>query len=105
MSVAEPASRAFPPDPPAPGARSRVVRTILERVAGGERLTFAEGATLFREGTLLELGAAAGAVRERLNPPDRATYQVDRNINYTNVCIYRCTFCAFYRKAGDPEAY
>ncbi|MGE5346427.1 MAG: CofH family radical SAM protein, partial [Acidithiobacillales bacterium] len=40
-----------------------------------------------------------------LNPPDRATYQVDRNINYTNVCIYRCTFCAFYRKAGDPEAY
>jgi Thiamine biosynthesis enzyme ThiH and related uncharacterized enzymes len=44
-------------------------------------------------------------VRRRLHPGSVATYQVDRNINYTNVCIYRCAFCAFYRKAGDEEAY
>src|ERR1044072_3081751 len=37
--------------------------------------------------------------------PQVATYTVDRNINYTNVCVYRCRFCAFYRKPGDPEGY
>ncbi len=40
-----------------------------------------------------------------MHPGRTATYQVDRNINYTNVCVYRCSFCAFYRKAGDAEAY
>ena len=44
-------------------------------------------------------------MRRRLHPAERVTYQVDRNINYTNVCIYRCTFCAFYRPAGDAEGY
>ena len=54
---------------------------------------------------MLEAGAAADAVRRRKHPVDRVTYQVDRNINYTNVCIYRCAFCAFYRPAGDAEGY
>ena len=106
MAVAEPAARALIPGVRAPGrGGSPSTRAILERAVGGERLTFEEGTILLREATLLELGAAANAVRERLNPPGRATYQVDRNINYTNVCIYRCTFCAFYRTAGHPEAY
>ncbi len=97
---------AFLPAPPAPGlGGSRRVEEILRRVLGGERLTSEEGLVLFREATLLELGGAADAVRRRLHPAGTATYQIDRNINYTNVCIYRCTFCAFYRKAGDPEAY
>jgi cyclic dehypoxanthinyl futalosine synthase len=60
---------------------------------------------LFREATLLEAGEAANLVRRRLHPANRVTYQVDRNINYTNVCIYRCAFCAFYRPAGDAEGY
>jgi cyclic dehypoxanthinyl futalosine synthase len=77
----------------------------LARVARGERLTFEEGLTLFREATLLEAGAAADAVRRRKHPSDRVTYQIDRNINYTNVCVYRCAFCAFYRPAGDAEGY
>ncbi len=71
----------------------------------GARLTFDEGLTLFREATVLEAGAAADAVRRLKHPVDRVTYQVDRNINYTNVCIYRCAFCAFYRPAGDAEGY
>lgn len=106
MSVAEAVESAFLPGPPAPGlGGSPRVLAILERVVAGERLAAHDAAILFRDATLLELGAAASAVRARMNPPDRATYQVDRNINYTNVCIYRCTFCAFYRKAGDSEAY
>src|ERR1019366_6787024 len=68
-------------------------------------LTFDEGLTLFREATVLEAGGAADAVRRVKHPVDRVTYQVDRNVNYTNVCIYRCAFCAFYRPAGDAAGY
>ena len=44
-------------------------------------------------------------MRNRFNDPAVATYNVDRNINYTNVCVYKCRFCAFYREPGDPEGY
>ena len=79
--------RLFGDDADAP----RVIETIRKR---GYRLIAA-----------VELGGAADDVRRRMQDPGRATFQIDRNINYTNVCIYRCTFCAFYRKAGDPEGY
>jgi dehypoxanthine futalosine cyclase len=107
MSLAAPsAPPALRPNPPAPGlGGSARVAAILDRTVSGGRLAWDDALVLFREATLLELGAAAHAVRCRRQPPERATYQVDRNINYTNVCIYRCTFCAFYRKAGDAEAY
>src|ERR1035441_5986220 len=91
---------------PVPGlGGSRRVAVALARVRGGARLTFDEGLTLFREATVLEAGGAADAVRRVKHPVDRVTYQVDRNVNYTNVCIYRCAFCAFYRPAGDAEGY
>jgi cyclic dehypoxanthinyl futalosine synthase len=61
--------------------------------------------TLFERATLHELGAEASAARQRHNPGRAVSYIIDRNINYTNVCIYRCRFCAFYRKPGDAEAY
>jgi len=94
------------PNPPAPGlGGSRRVRDVLRSVREGERLGYRDALVLYREAALLELGEVADTVRRRKNPPGRATYQVDRNINYTNVCIYRCTFCAFYRPAGDAEAY
>jgi cyclic dehypoxanthinyl futalosine synthase len=83
----------------------RPVREILRDVQAGARLESGDTARLFREAPLLDLGNAANEIRRRLHPKEEATYQVDRNINYTNVCIYRCAFCAFYRKAGDPEAY
>ena len=47
----------------------------------------------------------ADAVRKDLHPERTVTFIVDRNINYTNVCINQCTFCAFYRDAGSPDAY
>ena len=79
---------------------------ILGRTLAGERLSRADAVTLLTEGNLLELGAAAAEVRNRKNDPAVATYIVDRNINYTNVCVYRCQFCAFYRPSSkDPDAY
>ena len=84
------------------------VRTseILDRTLAGGRLSPADAVTLLEEGNLLALGAAANTVRNRKNDPGVATYIVDRNINYTNVCVYRCQFCAFYRPSSkDPDAY
>ena len=49
---------------------------------------------------LLTLGAAADRVRQRLNPGNRVTFVIDRNINYTNICTSGCRFCAFYRPPG-----
>ncbi|HWR89404.1 MAG TPA: cyclic dehypoxanthinyl futalosine synthase [Dissulfurispiraceae bacterium] len=54
---------------------------------------------------LLDLGEQADAMRKGLHPQGVVTFVVDRNINYTNVCINRCSFCAFYREPGSPEAY
>ncbi len=81
------------------------VHGILDRAVEGERLERDELELLFEEAPLLELGQAAHAVRERLVDPDEATYIIDRNINYTNVCVYRCRFCAFYRTLKDEDAY
>jgi cyclic dehypoxanthinyl futalosine synthase len=77
---------------------------LPERLASGARLTFAEALPLW-DLDLLTLGRAADAVRRRLNPEGRVTYVIDRNINYTNVCVSGCRFCAFYRAPGAPEGY
>jgi cyclic dehypoxanthinyl futalosine synthase len=77
---------------------------LPERLASGERLTFAEARPLW-DLDLLTLGRAADAVRRRLNPEGRVTYVIDRNINYTNICVSGCRFCAFYRAPGAPDGY
>lgn len=59
----------------------------------------------YRNATLLELGAEANRVRESLHPESVVTYIVDRNINYTNVCVADCGFCAFYRRPKDADGY
>jgi cyclic dehypoxanthinyl futalosine synthase len=59
----------------------------------------------YQRAPLLELGAEADRVRERLHPGDIVTYIVDRNINYTNVCVADCGFCAFYRRPKDSEGW
>src|SRR5207245_3127753 len=55
--------------------------------------------------SLLELGRQADAVRWTLHPENVVTYIIDRNINYTNVCVADCKFCAFYRRPKHPEGY
>ena len=54
---------------------------------------------------LLELGAEADRIRAEKHPGDVVTYIIDRNINYTNVCVADCGFCAFYRRPKDNEGY
>jgi len=83
----------------------RAVAAILDDAVAGRRISAGDAHRLLLDGDLLDLGLAAQAVRERMNDPAVATYAIDRNINYTNVCVYKCRFCAFYRPPGDPEGY
>ncbi len=78
---------------------------ILDRAMSGRRISEEEAVHLFHHAELQDLGTAAHAVRCRENGPDRVSYVVDRNVNYTNVCSVHCSFCAFYRRTGHPEAY
>ena len=81
------------------------IDTILARAVDGARLTPEEGVALFECRDLHKLGRAAHAVTMRLHPEPYRTYNIDRNINYTNVCAAVCDFCAFYRKSTDADAY
>src|SRR5947209_4966938 len=78
---------------------------ILDKAKSGERLTLEEGVALFDCHDLNALGRAANAVTLRLHPEPYRTYNIDRNVNYTNVCAAVCDFCAFYRKSSDADAY
>jgi len=78
---------------------------ILDAVAGARRIDEAQALHLFEHADLLDLAAAATAVRNRLNDPGRVSYVIDRNVNYTDVCNVYCTFCAFYHKPGDRRGY
>src|SRR5262245_50351017 len=78
---------------------------ILDKSIAGERLSFDEGVALFDCRDLPALGRAADAVSRRMHPEPFRTYNIDRNINYTNVCAAVCDFCAFYRKSNDADAY
>ena len=60
---------------------------------------------LYEKASLLELGRLADDVRWKLHPENVVTYIIDRNINYTNVCVADCKFCAFYRRPKHPEGY
>ncbi|HEX8204272.1 MAG TPA: cyclic dehypoxanthinyl futalosine synthase [Isosphaeraceae bacterium] len=84
---------------------SSAVESILQRAVDGQRVTFDEGVALLEHADLLALGRAADSVCRRLHPEPYRTYNIDRNINYSNVCAAVCDFCAFYRKAGHAEAY
>src|SRR5690348_5217942 len=79
--------------------------TILESATAGVRITSEEAVRVFNEADLFDLALCADRIRERLHPDNVISYIIDRNINYTNVCKEFCTFCAFYRVKGDPEAY
>jgi cyclic dehypoxanthinyl futalosine synthase len=77
----------------------------LRKAVDGGRLTPEEGLALFDCRDLPALGRAADAICRRLHAEPYRTYNIDRNINYTNVCAAVCDFCAFYRKSNDADAY
>lgn len=86
-------------------ANSSAVHDILAKAVAGDRLTSAEGLTLLESHDLAAIGAAAEKVSRAKHPEPYRTYNVDRNINYTNVCTAVCDFCAFYRGPKSDEGY
>ena len=77
---------------------------IEEKVEAGKRLSFEEGVYLFRDGDFHQLGQLADRVRER-KVGKRASYVLNRYLNYSNVCILSCQFCAFARKKREPGTF
>ncbi len=68
-------------------------------------ITQQEALDLFQSDDIVAIGMAANEVRRKKTDPRIATYQIDRNINYTNFCTEYCSFCAFYRPMGSKEGY
>jgi cyclic dehypoxanthinyl futalosine synthase len=77
------------------------VAEILDKARAGERITDAEALTLLESRELVAVGRAANELRARRIDPGRVTFIIDRNLNYTNICVTDCDFCAFYRRPGD----
>src|SRR6185295_3513546 len=83
------------------GAVSEETMSVVDRTAG----EFQDYLALYEKAPLLELGRLADAERYRHHPDEVVTYIIDRNINYTNVCVADCKFCAFYRRPKHAEGY
>ena len=81
------------------------IQQIAEKVRNGGRVNAAEALALYRDAPTPLLGQLADLIRSRRHPDGIVTYIIDRNVNYTNVCVARCAFCAFYRPVGSPEGY
>ncbi len=86
------------------GAADNRLREIREKVARGERLTLADGRALFETRDIWAVCDLADTVRRRLHG-DTAFYNINRHLNYSNVCALSCKFCEFYRKDGQEGAY
>lgn len=84
---------------------SSEIAPLLNKAASGGRLTPDDGLRLLESHDLVALGQAADALTRRLHPEPYRTYNIDRNINYTNACTAVCDFCAFYRPPDHPEVY
>jgi cyclic dehypoxanthinyl futalosine synthase len=81
------------------------VDQIVENVRAGGRVSADEARALYLEAPTSVLGRLADGVRARKHGDGIVTYIIDRNVNYTNVCVAKCNFCAFYRPVGSPEGY
>ena len=82
-----------------------MVERLIEKARAGERLDAGEALELYRAAPTAVLGGLADAIRARKHPGGIVTYIIDRNVNYTNVCVAKCNFCAFYRPVGSPDGY
>ncbi len=82
---------------------SAAVGEVLEKALSGERISDEDAIALLRSRDLVSVGRAANEIRSRMTDPSRVTFIVDRNLNYTNVCVTDCDFCAFYRRPGDQR--
>ncbi|MEW6087398.1 MAG: cyclic dehypoxanthinyl futalosine synthase [bacterium] len=83
----------------------RQVSEILTSAVSGERISSEEAVVLFNEAQIYELGHAADKLRKQRFNTNQITFIIDRNINYTNICVNQCGFCAFWRDEQNPEGY
>ena len=83
----------------------QTVAQLYQRALAFEFLSAEEGQHLFEHAPLAELMAVADALRRKQVPHGKVTWQIDRNVNTTNVCVANCKFCNFYRVPGHPDAY
>ncbi len=81
------------------------ISEILDKAVAGHRLDASEGLRILEEADLSSLGRAADEVTRRKHPEPFRTYNIDRNINYSNICTAVCDFCAFYRSPKSDEGY
>ena len=81
------------------------ITRIAEKVLDGGRVDAAEALELYRQAPTHLLGRLADTNRFRKHPERIVTYIIDRNVNYTNLCVARCNFCAFYRPVGSADGY
>ena len=86
-------------------AASMEIGNLYDRALRFEFLSIEEGMHLFEHAPLTELMAVANELRKVQVPHGKVTWQIDRNLNTTNVCVANCKFCNFYRIPGHPEAY
>ena len=91
--------------PPSDAVHARSVDSLLADASAGKRLSPDDFIRLYSEANVLDLGAAADARRRALHPEGTVTYIIDRNVNYTNVCVTRCKFCNFYRPPTSKDGY
>jgi cyclic dehypoxanthinyl futalosine synthase len=82
-----------------------MIEQIAQKVRDGGRVDAAEAVALYRQAPTHLLGSLADGIRARKHPDRIVTYIIDRNVNYTNICVARCNFCAFYRPVGDSDGY
>lgn len=78
---------------------------LIDKVVDGDRITEEEALQMLERFDLLTLGKLADLVRERKHADNIATFVVDRNVNYTNICVAGCKFCAFQRRKSDKDSY
>jgi len=78
---------------------------VVAKMRGGSRLSADEALELYRGAPTSLLGRLADGIRARKHPSHVVTYIIDRNVNYTNICVAKCNFCAFYRPVGSSEGY
>ncbi len=81
------------------------IHEITRKVRDGGRIGADEALALYCHAPTHVLGDLADAIRSRKHPDRLVTYIIDRNVNYTNVCVAKCNFCAFYRDVGSNEGY
>jgi cyclic dehypoxanthinyl futalosine synthase len=82
-----------------------MIDQIADRVRDGGRISAGDALELYRGAPTGLLGRLADGARARRHPDRIVTYIIDRNVNYTNVCVARCNFCAFYRPVGSSGGY